>query len=85
MQLSTYEQQVNNLLEDTTGYSLTKGYDKEEGEYFYRLIDQYGDIDGDPFYEFDDLVDYICNNAQVEQEIAELENLIEQAAIPSRY
>lgn len=69
MQLTSYERQVRNILTDVTGYSFNKETD-EDGTY-YNLIDLYGDVDGDPFYEFDDLVSYISNNSDV---AGELEN-----------
>ena len=33
---------------------------------FRSLIDPYGDQDGDPFYDLEDVVDFITNNSQVE-------------------
>ena len=74
MQLTSYERQVRNILCDVTGYSFNKETD-DDGTY-YNLIDLYGDVDGDPFYEFDDLVGYICNNADVEGEINNLHQLV---------
>lgn len=73
MALTDYEQQVRNVLENVTGYSFTKNYDGDEETYYYELTDNYGDVDGDPFFEFDDLVDYICNNEQVNMEITAME------------
>jgi hypothetical protein len=32
----------------------------------FLLIDPYGDVDGDPFYYIEDVVDFITNNADVE-------------------
>jgi len=58
---------------DVTGYTFNKETD-DEGTY-YNLIDLYGDVDGDPFYEFDDLIDYISNNSDVEGELAKLQRL----------
>ncbi|NBS71847.1 hypothetical protein EBT31_23460 [bacterium] len=72
MQLTSYERQVRNILTDVTGYSFNKETD-EDGTY-YNLIDLYGDVDGDPFYEFDDLVSYISNNDDVDGELANLCN-----------
>jgi len=74
MQLTSYERQVRNILCDVTGYSFNKETD-DDGTY-YNLIDLYGDVDGDPFYEFDDLVGYICNNDDVEGEINNLHQLV---------
>jgi hypothetical protein len=33
----------------------------------YVLIDPYGDQDGDPFYDLEDVVDFITNNSQVDE------------------
>jgi len=74
MQLTSYERQVRNILCDVTGYSFNKETD-DDGTY-YNLIDLYGDVDGDPFYDFDDLVGYICNNDDVEGEITNLHQLV---------
>jgi len=74
MQLTSYERQVRNILCDVTGYSFNKETD-DDGTY-YNLIDLYGDVDGDPFYDFDDLVGYICNNDDVEGEINNLHQLV---------
>jgi len=73
MQLTSYERRVRNILMDVTGYTFNKETD-DEGTY-YNLIDLYGDVDGDPFYEFDDLIDYISNNSDVEGELAKLQRL----------
>lgn len=69
MQLTQFEQQVRSILEECTGYTFNKVYDADEDCNYYDLIDQYGDVDGDPFYEFDDLLEYIENNSQVADEI----------------
>ena len=44
------------------------GDDYEE----YVLIDPFGDEDGDPFYELEDVVDFITNNSQVEDYLNQL-------------
>lgn len=67
MKLTNLEKQVRSILNDVTGYDFTKNED-EDGVY-YQLIDLYGDVDGDPFDDFDDLITYICNNDDVEAEI----------------
>jgi len=74
MQLTSYERRVRNILMDVTGYTFNKETD-DEGTY-YNLIDLYGDVDGDPFYEFDDLIDYISNNSDVEGELSNLQALV---------
>jgi len=58
---------------DVTGYTFNK--ETDDGGTYYNLIDLYGDVDGDPFYEFDDLVSYISNNSDVEDELAKLQRL----------
>lgn len=78
MPLDYYEQQVQTILNDVTGYNFIKNYDNDEEAYYYDLIDIYGDVDGDPFFEFGDLVDYICNNSDVEEEVAKLNNYMEK-------
>jgi hypothetical protein len=70
MKLTAFESKVRSILMDCTGYSLTKC--SEDDDVFYYLIDNYGDRDGDPFYEFDDVLDYICNDESVEGEINNL-------------
>jgi len=74
MQLTSYERRVRNILMDVTGYTFNKETD-DEGTY-YNLIDLYGDVDGDPFYEFDDLIDYISNNSDVKGEISNMQALV---------
>jgi hypothetical protein len=68
--LDSFEKKVYEILMDCTGYSFTKEED-EDGPY-YLLIDLYGDVDGDPFYDFDDLVGYIAENGEVEKSLLEL-------------
>jgi len=75
MQLTSYEREVRSILSDVTGYTFNKETD-DEGTY-YNLIDLYGDVDGDPFYEFEDLVDYICNNSDVEGELNNLQKRLQ--------
>lgn len=70
MQLTKLESVVRSIIADCTGYDLTKGED-DDGVY-YNLIDNYGDVDGDAFYEFEDVLDYVCLNDQVEAEINKL-------------
>jgi hypothetical protein len=72
MTFTQFEQAVRNVVEECTGYTITKEYDGDEDCYYYNLIDQYGDVDGDPFYDFDDVLDYVENNAQVADYLNEL-------------
>ena len=39
----------------------------DDDETAYALIDPCGDIDGDLFYDLDDVADYISNNDQVSE------------------
>ena len=58
----TYEQ-LKEAVEACTGYTLTQHFDDEHDEYI--LLDPYGDQDGDPFHDLDDVYDFITNNDQV--------------------
>jgi hypothetical protein len=49
---------------ECTSYDLVQRFSDDEDEYV--LIDPYGDQDGDPFYDIEDVVDFITNNADVE-------------------
>jgi hypothetical protein len=70
MKLTNYEQEVKSILQDCTGYSFVKI--DGEGEVVYELIDLHGDVDGDAFEDFDDLVSYICHNSDVDDAIYDL-------------
>ena len=52
-------------VQDCTSYDLVQrmGDDYEE----FVLVDPYGDIDGDPFYELSDVEDFIRNNDDVDR------------------
>lgn len=43
------------LLEDCTGYSVRLATD-DEGDHCYQLTDAYGDAEGEPWYEWADVV-----------------------------
>ena len=58
----TFEQ-LKDAVQECTGYDLVQHFDDEHDEYL--LIDAYGDQDGDPFYDLEDVYDYITNNDQV--------------------
>ena len=58
----TFEQ-LKDAVQECTGYDLVQHFDDEHDEYV--LIDAYGDQDGDPFYDLEDVYDYITNNDQV--------------------
>ena len=62
--------QLRSAVQECTSYDLIQrmGDDYEE----YVLIDPFGDEDGDPFYELEDVVDFITNNSQVEDYLNQL-------------
>jgi hypothetical protein len=62
--------QLKNALNECTGYDLQHYSDGEENG--YALIDPFGDIDGDIFYDLDDVADFITNNEQVDEYLYEL-------------
>ena len=45
-------------LEEATGFTIAWQFDSYEQEWLFYLVDPYGDIHGDPFWDWDDLVDY---------------------------
>ena len=51
-------------MQECTSYDLVQRFSDDEDEYV--LIDPYGDVDGDPFYDIEDVVDFITNNADVD-------------------
>jgi hypothetical protein len=63
--------QLKNALNECTGWDLHH-HEDEDDELCYILIDPFGDQDGDPFYDLDDVADYITNNDQVDQYLYEL-------------
>ena len=65
----TFEQ-LRESIQETTGYDLVQRFSDDEDEYV--LIDPYGDQDGDPFYDLEDVYDYITNNDQVNDYLNEL-------------
>ena len=65
----TFEQ-LKESIQETTGYDLVQRFSDDEDEYV--LIDPYGDQDGDPFYDLEDVYDYITNNDQVNDYLNEL-------------
>jgi hypothetical protein len=56
--------QLRDAVQECTSYDLVQRFSDDEDEYV--LIDPYGDQDGDPFYDIEDVYDYIINNDQVE-------------------
>ena len=61
--------QLRDAVRECTSYDLVQRFDDEHDEYV--LVDPYGDQDGDPFYDLDDVVDFITNNEQVEAYLAQ--------------
>ena len=63
--MTTYTfDQLRDAVRECTSYDLVQRFDDEHDEYV--LIDPYGDVDGDPFYDLDDVFYFIINNEQVE-------------------
>lgn len=58
----TFEQ-LKEAVRECTSYDLQQLFDDEHDSYV--LIDPFGDQDGDPFTDLDDLIDYVTNNEQV--------------------
>ncbi len=50
--------------QECTSFSLVKGRD-EDKERLYILVDGCGDQFGDPFYELDDVENYVMNNSEI--------------------
>ena len=69
MTVSIFDQLRDAVLE-CTSYDLVQRFSDDEDEYV--LIDPYGDQDGDPFYDIEDVVDFITNNADVDAYLSEL-------------
>ena len=65
----TFEQ-LKDAVQECTGYDLVQRFDDDIDEYV--LIDPYGDQDGDPFYDLNDVYDYITDNDQVNEYLNEL-------------
>ena len=68
MTISTFDQ-LRDAVRECTSYDLVQRFSDDEDEYV--LIDPYGDQDGDPFYDLDDVFDFITNNEQVEAYLAQ--------------
>jgi hypothetical protein len=64
-------QQLKDSLNQCTSYDLVKSIDDDNDE-CYLLIDSFGDQDGDPFYDLDDVTDFITNNDQVDEYLYQL-------------
>lgn len=46
-----------NRLEEATGFTISWQYDQREGAWAFYLIDPYGEVEGDPWFCWADLVD----------------------------
>ena len=62
--------QLRDAVRECTSYDLVQRFDDDIDEYV--LIDPYGDQDGDPFYDLEDVYDYITNNDQVNEYLNDL-------------
>ena len=60
-------------VQDCTSYDLVQrmGDDYEE----YVLVDPFGDVDGDPFYELEDVESFIRNNDDVDAYLYNITNV----------
>lgn len=63
--------QIKEAVNECTGYDLVMKID-EFDDPGYALIDGCGDQDGDLFYELDDVLDYVTNNDQVADYLADI-------------
>ena len=71
--MTTYSfDQLRDAVQECTSYDLVQRFSDDEDEYV--LVDPYGDVDGEPFYDLSDVEDFIRNNDQVDQYLYELTN-----------
>ena len=71
MSVFTFDQ-LRDAVQECTSYDLVQRFSDDEDEYV--LVDPYGDVDGEPFYDLSDVEDFIRNNDQVDQYLYELTN-----------
>ena len=64
--------QLRDAVQECTSYDLVQRF--SEDDEVYVLIDPFGDVDGEPFYDLADVEDFIRNNDQVDQYLYELTN-----------
>jgi hypothetical protein len=63
--MTTYSfDQLRDAVQECTSYDLVQRFSDDEDEFL--LIDPYGDVDGEPFYDLIDVEDFIRNNDQVD-------------------
>ncbi len=63
-------QQLRDAVQECTSYDLHEVSPDDE-HYEYVLIDPFGDQDGDGFLYLEDVYDYITNNEQVAEYLAQ--------------
>ena len=61
---------LRDAVRECTSYDLAVLTNDDVDEYV--LIDPYGDVDGDPFYELSDVEYFIRNNSQVDEYLYEV-------------
>ena len=64
--------QLQRAVQECTSYDLVQRFSDADDIDEYVLIDPYGDVDGDPFYDLDDVYDFITNNEQVDNYLANI-------------
>ena len=62
---------VKYAIETHTNYTLKRGHD-EDGYDTFLLVDPFGDVDGDPFDDLFDVIDYVGNNEYVYDELIDV-------------
>ena len=62
--------QLRDAVRECTSYDLAVLTNDDVDEYV--LVDPFGDVDGDPFYELSDVEDFIRNNSQVDEYLYEV-------------
>lgn len=68
MNMYTYEQ-IREAVQECTSYDIIQVFDDDHDEYI--LVDPFGDQDGDPFMDLDDVIDYVTDNERVQQYLME--------------
>jgi hypothetical protein len=63
---------VNEALMQCTSYYAELDYDHDVDSHMFWLVDGCGDRDGDPFYDINDMIDYVSNNSEVEDYLIEV-------------
>ena len=72
--MTTYSfDQLRDAVQDCTSYDLVQrmGDDYEE----YVLVDPFGDVDGDPFYELEDVESFIRYNDAIDAYLYNITNV----------